>query len=375
MRKNGKRLLSLLLSLVLAFGIMTSALAAEGDDTVLKFNNGQLKILLLADCQDGAVPDGRMIQMINDALDAEQPDLVVFLGDNVVQVGKALNEAAIRQIVEPVTSRGIPFSFVFGNHDGEARSEDEMLAFYQSFPGCLTYDADPEIFGTANCNVPVYSSDGSEIVYNLWFLDANNYDEEVGAYYDHVHEDQLNWYRETSIALEEQVGHKVPSMMFQHIPLPQIYDFVQEATPEDTVTWEYMGKLYTNRLIEGADVEGFAGAVPGAPAQDGGQFAVLQERGDVVAVVNGHDHTNAMIAHHEGGIDLISCPTANAALDSYGDVHGYGVITLDESDLSTYSYDTVSYTSMYPDENVFTGFIKQLRGLFSSLMIIFEQLF
>ena len=81
------------------------------------------------------------------------------------------------------------------------------------------------------------------------------------------------------------------------------------------------------------------------------------------------------IAHHEGGIDLISCPTANAALDSYGDVHGYGVITLDESDLSTYSYDTVSYASMYPDENVFTGFIKQLRGLFSSLMIIFEQLF
>ena len=205
MKKMSKRILALLLSLVMALSCMAFASAETGaaETPQLQFNNGQLKIVVFADCQDDVFADGRMLQLMNDALDKEQPDLVVFTGDNVVQAVKPLNQAAIDQILDPVVSRGIPFAVTFGNHDGEYFSREEMLAYYQSFDGCLSYDADPALTGVGTCNIPVYASDGSAIAYNLWMIDSNMYDEENGGY-DYVHQDQLDWYVKTSEALEAE---------------------------------------------------------------------------------------------------------------------------------------------------------------------------
>ena len=49
----------------------------------LKFDtNGEFKILLLADTQDTDEPQKEMLEIINNTLDSENPDLVIFLGDN-----------------------------------------------------------------------------------------------------------------------------------------------------------------------------------------------------------------------------------------------------------------------------------------------------
>ncbi len=380
MKKMSKRILALLLSLVMALSCMAFASAETGaaETPQLQFNNGQLKIVVFADCQDDVFADGRMLQLMNDALDKEQPDLVVFTGDNVVQAVKPLNQAAIDQILEPVVSRGIPFAVTFGNHDGEYFSKEEMLAYYQSFDGCLSYDADPALTGVGTCNIPVYSSDGSAIAYNLWIIDSNMYDEENGGY-DYVHQDQLDWYVKTSEALEAEAGYKVPSMMFQHIVVPEIYECLREATAEDTNTRTYQGKTYALQLNENA--EGYLGEFPCPPTVNGGQFDTLLSRGDVVGIVTGHDHVNDFIGSYQG-IDFIQFPGINFA--SYGDdaVRGYGVIVIDEDNTDSYEAYSVQYSDVYADssvldeaETVLQAFVRSLQLMFQRIMDSLNELF
>ncbi len=365
MKKTMKKSLALLLSVLMALSCVLFA-SAEGETPTLQFNDGKLKIVVFADCQDDVFADGRMIAMMNQALDDEQPDLVVFTGDNVVQGMKPLNEAAIDQILEPVVSRGIPFAVTFGNHDGEYFSKESMLAYYQSFPGCLSYDADPALTGVGNCNIPVYSSDGSEIVYNLWAIDSNMYDEVNGGY-DYVHQDQQDWYVKTSEALEAQVGHKVPSLVFQHIVVPEVYECLREAEEGEENTREYQGKTYALELNDSA--EGYLGEFPCPPTVNGGQFDTFLSRGDVVGIVTGHDHVNSFIGSYQG-IDFIQMP--GITFSSYGDdvIRGYGVIELDESDLSTYN----AYSVQYPDTDFGTDAANVLSGFFKSMMYMFERI-
>lgn len=365
MKKTGKKGLALLLSVLMAFSCMLFASAEEAAPE-LKFNDGKLKIVVFADCQDDVFADGRMVEMMNKALDNEQPDLVVFTGDNVVQAVKPLNQAAIDQILEPVVSRGIPFAVTFGNHDGEHFSKESMLAYYQSYPGCLSYDADPALTGTGNCNIPVYSSDGSEIVYNIWMIDSNMYDEVNGGY-DYVHQDQLDWYVRTSEALEAQVGHKVPSLVFQHIVVPEVYECLREAEAGDTNTREYMGKTYALELNDSA--EGYLGEFPCPPTVNGGQFDTFLSRGDVVGIVTGHDHVNSFVGSYQG-IDFIQMP--GITFSSYGDdaIRGYGVIELSESDLSEYE----AYSVQYPDSGFAEDAALVLSGFLTSLKYMFERI-
>ena len=60
--------------------------------------------------------DDYLLKRINEVLDAERPDLVVFTGD-VVYAKPA--ETAMRTVLACASSRKIPFVVTFGNHDNE----------------------------------------------------------------------------------------------------------------------------------------------------------------------------------------------------------------------------------------------------------------
>lgn len=372
MSKKTIRFISVFLAAFMMCGGLIASFA-ENDNTSdkLAFNNGQLKIVVFADCQDDSIADGRMIKMINDALDAEKPDLVVFTGDNVSQGTAVLNRAAIRQIIDPIEKRGIPFAVTFGNHDGEHYSKEKMLEFYRTFNGCLSYDADPELTGTGTCNIPVYSSNGDEIAYNIWMIDSNMYDSENGGY-DHVHADQIEWYKKTSEALEAQVGKKVNSMMFQHIVVPEVMECLKdipEVTDENVKV--YNGKNYILELNDNAS--GYLGEFPCPATVNGGQFDAICERGDVVGIVTGHDHINSFIGSY-AGVDFIQIPACT--FQSYGsdEIRGYGVITINEDDTSAYEAHSVRYVDMYSDQSEFEKLQIQVLGFFNNVIYIFSEI-
>lgn len=334
-----KRLLSFFLSFTVVFTLICSdyrPVASAAESTTLRFGtDGKFKILVFADCQDNENPYQKMIDLMEDALDNECPDLVVFTGDNVVVGSESKFRTGAEKIIKPLIDRDIPYAYTFGNHDDEdGVSKEYMHSVYSSLGTCLTYDADPSINGFGNCNIPIYSSNGNNIAFNLWMIDSLTYGD---GGYDHVRQDQLDWYKRTSIALEQQVGHKVNSIMFQHIALPEIYNLLTESSSGSKT---YLGKKYSLNL--NSDATGYLGEFPCPPAVNGGQFDAIYERGDVLGIVSGHDHSNSFHGKYKG-VGFLQMP--GITFESYGDSNcrGYGVIELDEKDTSTYETHTVTY--------------------------------
>jgi hypothetical protein len=349
MKKTRRAILSVFLVLTLAFLMTSPAFASAAPKGTLQFNaNGKFTIVQFADCQDDVLPRQAMLKMMEDTLDKAKPDLVVFTGDNITGSGvsgKILTEAAINAVLAPVVARGIPFAIVFGNHDAESGvSKEDQLAMYQKIDGCLAYDAVPSLYGCANYNLPILSSDGSKTAFNLWFIDSNAYDTVKGGY-DWVHDDQVQWYINTSTALEQANGRLVPSLAFQHICAPETYNLlkqVQAGTANSTV---HYGKTYALEL-DPSMAQGHLGEWPCPSDTISTEFQAFVDRGDVLGLVSGHDHINDFVGTYKG-VDIIQTP--GASFQSYHDraVVGSRIFVLDENDSWHYQTSTPNFADCF----------------------------
>ena len=353
--KTFKRVLAVVLSLVMVLSLTCTAFAESDYSTPpterLRFDSkGYFRILQLADCQDGMLPRYGMIEFIKKALDKYKPDLVVFTGDNTTTVDTKLEaKMAIEAIIEPVAAAGVPFTFVFGNHDAENVAKEYHYSVYTQFDNCMAYDAVPEMYGMGTHNLPIYSADGSKIAFNLWMFDSNMYNEEKGGY-DHIHEDQLQWYVDASNVLKAQNGGEpVPSMAFQHIVPNEAVDYVRTSDTEvangyynsDNGKWYYLDPEYVEK-----------GAVlmehPCPGTVDSMQMELFEQQGDVLGVFVGHDHVNDYIINTTlknakgESIDIVNTP--GCTFSSYGDelMRGCRIIDLNEKD--PWNYKTEAYT-------------------------------
>lgn len=387
MRRKFRIIAALLVAAVLFASAMPSA-AAQGAQGAgpLRFNDdGKFTILQFADCQDDILPRRAMLRMMGEAMDVYQPDLVVFTGDNIgggSSPGYLLTAQAIKAVTAPVAARGIPFAIVFGNHDHESNvAEEVQLSVYQSIPGCLAYDAEPGLYGCANYNLPVLSSDGSKTTFNLWFFDSNEYDPNGG--YDWVRDDQVAWYTQTSDALAAQNGGKVPSLAFQHICPPETYQLLESVPVGTEGSRQRFGGNWAlalnNEVAQGTILEW-----PCPSDTVSAQFAAFVSQGDVLGVAVGHDHVNDFVGTYHG-VDIIQTP--GVTYQSYGDdsVRGCRVITVDESDPWAYETHTPTFFDLFgtgPDAqfiNTFEGsefatFLPGVSDLIVGLIRFYQSL-
>lgn len=357
--KKFRKVLASALVLVALFSMASPAFAVESEK--LRFNeNGKFTVLQFADCQDTQTPKQALLMFMEKALDEVKPDLVVFTGDNISGggcSGEENTQKAIDAILKPVVDRGIPFTITFGNHDAESGvSKERQLEIYQSYPGCYAYDASPDLFGCATHNLPVYSSTGNEVKFNFWLIDSNEYDRERGGY-DHVHEDQIQWYTETSKQLEKDNGGKVPSLLFQHIIVPEVYEDLMPSSSVDTAITRSSHYPNANFLMT-LDYKKASGLLlewPCPPRYNSGQLDAISERGDVLGMVFGHDHINEFIGKSKG-VDLIQTP--GAGWNSYGRYYTRGarVFVIDEN--NNWNYETYMY-------NFTDAFGYGLKGFFT----------
>jgi len=188
-------------------------------------------------------------------------------------------------------------------------------------------DDEPELSGCGNYNLPILSSDGQRTAFNLYFIDSLG---GGGSYYDYVKQDQIDWYVRTSNALKAANGGvPVPSMEFQHIPLPELRTVASE------------GLIHT-----GENNEGVSG-----PYYNSGLFQAMVQQGDMIAAFCGHNHTNTYIGTLDG-VDLGFTP--GAGFNEYGAAkeRGVRVIELHESDLSTYDTHLLTFIGLLGDNPI-----------------------
>ncbi|MDH6357859.1 metallophosphoesterase family protein [Parabacteroides sp. PF5-9] len=273
-----KKLISLFFLLIMSF---SGATVLSAQEPILKFNsNKKFKIVQFTDIHwvPGNEKSNEAKQCMNEILDAEKPDLVIYTGDLVFG---APAETALREALEPVVLRGIPFSVVFGNHDDEHdMTRSEIYQYLCKQPGNLTGTVEG-LSGVSNYILPVKSVDGEQTAALVYCLDSHSYSslKEVEGY-DWIKRDQVNWYATKSrVFTEENGGIPLPALAFFHIPLPE---YNQAAGTESAA-------LIGSRLEKAC-----------APELNTGLFTAMLEAKDVMGVFVGHDHVNDYLTRWKG---------------------------------------------------------------------------
>ena len=348
-----KIILSLVMVCFILVGSVIPAFAAEAPAKLQFGSDGEFSILHICDCQDGYPAHKEMFTYINYMLDVYKPDLVILGGDNTVGLEDTKFEA-IKELVTPFLEHETYFTLVFGNHDHEQGVEkDELLKMYQEAGGkyCLAYDAVPELTGTATHNLPVYSSDGKKIRFNLWMFDSNTYAEDENGNrigYDSVRTDQIEWYNETYADLKEEAGEAVYSLAFQHMIPPDVYEAMYTSVKYalDPITETYNnGKHYP---VIFPNTSAFTGHIY-EPASPGvinyGQVDAMATNGDVLGVLVGHDHVNSYETEYKG-VKLINTP--GISFNAYGKevVRGSRLITIKEDSPDTFESEVITVNEL-----------------------------
>ncbi len=274
-------------------------------NTKLTFReDGTFRVVMMSDLQESANYDPRSLRSVEVLLEEADPDLVVLGGDNCYGP-EIRNEQDLVEFLdiftEPMERRGIPWVHVFGNHDHDVPiSAERQQEIYESYPMCISRHTDESVHGKTNFMLPVYNRKG-EIALAVWGLDTNHtvdeLDDLVGGksmnemanlendpvgsgVWGMIYFDQLLWYWNTSRALEEEAGRKVPGLLCMHIA-PYEYKTAC-ANPEICVK-------------EGSYEEGLC-----STPFNTGLFALLLQRGDVKAICCGHTHRNDFDAEYCG---------------------------------------------------------------------------
>lgn len=395
-----KKVLSILMASVLFFATFAIGISAERSHPSLRFNeDGKFRILQVADLQDNAVLNPVAKDFLKAAIENEKPDLIVLTGDNFAgystgtnichTIDKSLAKKAIDEYMSIFEKYGIPVTMVPGNHDDDdiKLTKEEELAMYEKYTCFIGYDAEPEMYGCGTHNLPIYSSKNAyKLSYNLWMFDSNTYDEELGGY-DYVHDDQVEWYVNKSNELKAaNDGNVVPSMVFQHIIVKEIYDIIEECPAGTPNSMERDGKTY--KFKDENYKTGNFKEWPCPGTRPSKQFGAMVDQGDVVAMFFGHDHNNSFEVSYKG-IDLVATP--GFTFSSYGNEDkGFRVIDLDESDTSSYETHLVhwkdyygsnkmamNHYNMYAQEN--SGWIKFISALkyipFALIKVLFGYIF
>lgn len=402
--KKALKVISIILAVILIFVAVTAAVSAignkaniekagsfgvvEAEDKLIpeKDENGywtfttdrDFKVLQLTDVHIGGgwmslKKDGMAMNAVAAMITAEKPDLVVVTGDVSYpvpfQAGTFNNLSSAKVFAALMERLGVYWTLGFGNHDTEAYSyysREDISAFYsrEDFKYCLFQAGPDDVDGYGNQVINVKNSDGI-ITQSIYVFDSHSYvdGDFLGIMwkYDNIHENQVEWYKNTVKALNEQnnkilkkLGKEensaIKSAAFFHIPLTEQRDAWYEYAEngfEDTQDVKY---------IYGEAGEGSKVVYSGI--HEDGLFEAMLELGSTKAVFCGHDHYNNFSIDYKGirltygmSVDYLAYP----GIYKEGTQRGCTVITFSPDgsfDSKAESYYQDKYTSLYEKEAV-----------------------
>ncbi len=295
----------------------------------LRFKNGKFRILMFTDIHGRSRFDFRTVKGLEVLTDKHKPDLILLGGDQVCGGNSLPSEQDFRrsfgEIADIFESRNIPWAHVYGNHDREVGLEkEEQQAIYETYEYCVSKSGPKDLSGVGNYMLPIRSTDGEKIVFNVWGFDGHGGARQINGHdiilpncfgagdsSDNVKPDQIAWYYNTSVALEKHCGEKVPSIMYSHKPLLEFNLIVRN--PKET-------------NMEGAFREPICGG-----ELNYGLFGFAADRGDVVGIYCGHDHLDTFSGTY-CGINIGYIGSLGFDVYMHPDYRGCRVIDIEEKD-------------------------------------------
>lgn len=340
----------------------------------MRFTKGKkFKIMQITDIQEIPAVSPDTTALLEAAIEAENPDLVVYTGDQIKGYGvtykgkgKELENAVahtIYKLLEPVTKRNIPFAVTFGNHDRQVgiSNKDQFEDIYKALPNCMGEQPAELSEGGGTCFIPIKASDGSNRdVFNLYLFDSGT--DAKGGGYEPFDVKIIDWYKKTREKLKVENGAYVPSIVFQHIPLCEYYNVLKQVkkTTKGAIRAFRTHKNEYYVLGDTCRKGDMLLEPPSIPNENTGEFDAISEKGDVMAVFVGHDHKNSFVGRYKN-VDLGF--TQSSGFNVYGNrtKRGVRIIELDENKPGEYE----TYTRTF-DELVGTKVQKPVYDYLSS---------
>ena len=280
--------------------------------------------------------DNMALNAVAAMISEEKPDLVVVTGDVAFPVpyaaGTFNNKNSAELFASLMEKLGVYWCVVYGNHDTEAYSyysREAISKLYENktkYPHCLFQIGPEDVSGCGNYVVNVKNSVG-KITQSLFMFDSHSYTDNdyfgIMWKYDCVHEDQVEWYKETIKELtQENDGEAPKSLAFFHIPPAEMNDAFEEyqkAGNKDTENVKYhYGKIGEGNFVICSSNYNY------------GIFDAFRENG-TQGVFFGHDHLNNLSVDYKGvkltygfSIDYL----AYSGISKFGLQRGCTVITV-----------------------------------------------
>lgn len=372
MKNFFKKTLCIILALIMATAVTVTGFATS-EDTMLKFDeNGDFTILHLTDWHTAyPIPEIHK-QYVKEALAASDPDLVV-LGGDMSEASTEDYPAAVKEICDLFIEAETPFVITFGNHDYlHGIAIDDMFALYKQYGGeyCLSEDENPELFGCGTCSLSVYSNDERRVAYEIYCFDSGC--EVEGKGYESVHPEQIEWYQNEAEKLKSANGGEyVPSVVFQHIIVQEIYDKLFPVAKEnDTKNVEaFDGIAYKMKAIPNLSniKDGYLMEKPCPGYYNYGQLDAMSKNGDVRAMFFGHDHSNSFTVEIDG-VDIVNTPSVKPHSTFKIINWGSRVITLHEN--GTYESEVLAGYDLADEkgsEIIDVGGVSRLEIIFTKI--------
>ena len=280
---------SILFSSVLA--VCLSACASNQkhniNEYILKANyKDNYRILQLTDIHIGDKDNYKdHFNFMDKTIKEANPDLIVVTGDLFTFASKA----TAKRLFKFLDSYGVNWTVTFGNHDEQCYfSVDWLTSTLNNYSErCLFKDIqDDDVQGNANFAINLMQ--GNDIFEQLIVMDSNRY--YFGSYfgYDYFKQNQIDWYSDlVDYTKEQNGGTVVPSLMFYHIPLPEVRDAWAAAQENPALI-----KNPVNNAQQGEE--------PCNPDYNSGFFDVIKAKGSTRGMYFGHDHINNYIVEYQG---------------------------------------------------------------------------
>lgn len=210
-----------------------------------------------------------------------------------------------------------------------------MSLSYKTSKTLLYPYVQPEITGRNNQIIKILNSDGS-LNQALFLMDSNDYTNNGINDYDYIHDDQVDWYENNVLSLQEQYGKEASSMLFFHIPL-QEYRTANDLYEKDDTQVKYFFGEIGETMINKICCSNYPSKL----------FDTAVSLNSTKAMFCGHDHYNNISLEYKGirltygmSIDYLAMP----GIENDMKQRGATLITLHED--SSFDIEQIKLTEI-----------------------------
>ena len=297
--------------------------------------------------------DRKTIYEVMTMVKAEKPDLVILAGDMTFAVpgplfnggGTFNNKMVASNVMYMFKTLGVYYTVAFGNHDTEAfdfYDRDRIGKEYSKADYCI-FESNFDGYGVTNQCILLKDNDG-KIKKVLMVIDSNDYvDTSLSAsinwLYDTIHDEQVEWAKQTIETLSSKEGHLLKSLFFFHIPIGEFETAYRELKANDfndTVDTKYIEGVWDEEVSEEMGGRIWYGGCQYTEVDPRDNDKLFEELGpeglgSMEAIFVGHDHTNNVTVSYKGVLLSYGYSIDNLAytdLAKYGLQRGATVVTV-----------------------------------------------